>query len=69
MSGPEQLCNVAIVPGTLILIADKQGDGRTRGLPFKNSGEDLYGVSLVSLCCVFTLTGSAPVEELLDLFC
>ena len=66
MAGAEQLCYIAVIPGTLVLVAHEKRDGGAGRLSLEYSGEYLYRICLISLCRIFALAGFPAVKELLD---
>ena len=66
MSGAEQLCNIAVIAGALILIANEKRDRSPGGFSLEYTGEYLYRICLISLCCIFALPGFPAVKKLLD---
>ena len=68
MTGTEELGNISVIAGTLILVAYKKRDGSTCCLSLEDAGQDFDRISLVSLGCKSALTWSSAVKELLDLF-
>ena len=49
MAGPECLKDVAVIFGSLIGVANEQGDGRARGEPLVNTGQDFDLIWFVTL--------------------
>ena len=54
--------DIAVIPASLILVADQQTDWRTGRFPFKDPGEDFHGIRLTTLCHVARSTRLATVE-------
>src|SRR5690606_14411373 len=66
VAGPKLVGDTAVVLGALILVTNHQGDGRSGGPPFKNTGQDLDLIRLSTLGGVTGLPGFALVQPGLD---
>ena len=67
MSRPVAVFHIPVIPGTLVLVADKDRDGSPGGFPPEHAGEDLGLVRLLPGGGVAALSGFAPVKVLLDI--
>ena len=68
MTGTVGICDISVISGTLIGIADQKRDWCAGSPSFKNSGKDLYQISLLAGSCITALTGLSPVKKNLDIF-
>src|SRR5699024_7330844 len=66
VSGTIGECNLSVIPGTLILISDNHGNGRTCCLPLEYSRTDFTSVRFLPFCRILALPGPAPVEKCLN---
>ena len=48
MSRPEAVCNLAVIPRVLIVVADQKRNRRTGCFPLKGSGENLDQIILLT---------------------
>ena len=49
MTGTEGIGDIAVVLAALVLVANQQGNRRSRGFSFKNTGQNLDGIRLAAL--------------------
>ena len=66
MAGPKLFCDIAIILGALILVADQQPDRCSCCLSLKNTGQDLNPVLFLALCDKAVLAGPPAVQIRLD---
>ena len=69
MSRPERVGYIAVIPGSLVLIAYQKRDWGTGCFPLKDTGENLYCIWFTALCCIFALPGSSSVKKCLNYIC
>ena len=65
MPRTEGVRQIPIIPGALVLIADDERNWCASCSAFEDTGQNLYLIRLVSLCCIFTLPGLTPVQKCL----
>ena len=68
MTGAVGVCNISVIPGTLVGIADQKRNRCAGSFSFKNSGKDLHQISFLTGSCITALTGLSPVKKNLDIF-
>ena len=68
MTGTIGVCDISVISGTLICIADQKRNWSTGSLSFKNSGKDLHQIAFLTGSCITALTGLSPVKKNLDIF-
>ena len=68
MTGTVGICDISVISGTLIGIADQKRDWCAGSFSLKNSGKDLNQISFLTGSCVAALAGFPPVKKNLDIF-
>ncbi len=66
MTGAEHIFQRVIRLDILLPVGNEQADGRTKGLPLKNPGEDLDPILLWPGARQVALAWPSPIELLLD---
>lgn len=66
VSGSEEVFDVVVVFGALVLVLDEEGDGVAGGFAFEYAGEDLNGVFFFALGGDFGLAGFASLHLFVD---
>ncbi len=66
MRGTEQVTHVVVVARVLIGVADDKTDGAACRHPFEDTAEQFYLVWLLTGCGDTALSGTTPIEFLLD---
>ena len=68
MTGAVGVCNISVIPGTLVGIADQKRNRCAGSFSFKNSGKDFNQIPFFTGSCVAALAGFPPVKKNLDIF-
>ena len=68
MTGTVGVCDISVISGTLVGIADQKRNWCAGSPSLKNSGKDLYQISLLAGSCITALTWLSPVKKNLDIF-
>ena len=66
--GPEDLGQVAVIAGTLVLVGDVEGDGRAGGQALEHAGKDADGIGFLAFGGRGALSGLAQVKLALQVF-
>ena len=62
------ICDISIIPGTLVCIFYHQGDGSAGSFPLEDSGKDFYEIALFTGRGITALAGFSSVKKNLDIF-
>jgi hypothetical protein len=66
--GPEDLGQVAVIAGALVLVGDVESDGRAGGQALEHAGKDADGIGFLAFGGRGALSGLAQVQLALQVF-